>query len=754
MSRDIIKFAIALFIVSLTSVAYAGYDVDNPPDLLCQTGGRSGNSLAFGGKPISLFSGMETYAPSTDLTLGRLHPITITRSYNSITTYDSPLGYGWALNYDKRLYTFADNSVTLRRECGGKLRFQWFGPGFVGTTGDSGSLIQNIDGTFTYTSMSGEKDNYDIQGRLQSSVDAKGNSLVFIYRSTVPEFLWGLLPSNLDQTTSHIIAYDYKLSRIQEQDVSGNFTGNAVDLHYDTSTGRLTDIVDNLGRTVSYGHDGIGNLTSVSGPSTNSTYGYTDPISNHLLTSIDDGQGTYVNTYDPATGRVTRQTHGTGIIDFEYTIPLAKTKMTKTIEDSAGNVLNTQTRTAEFDVNGTLVKVTDTFGNITNYYRDSNTTWILQEGHFDISTGITTTTAYTYDSAGNILTKTEALATAVQKTTTYTYDPVYNLATTETVSSVVNPNLVSTITNSYDPASGNLLSRVDSGYLGDGTPYSYTTTYTYYPTGQLQSINGPRTDVSNVTTYTYDPTTGAIASITQPSIGSTTYSNFDSLGNPQTVTDPNGNATTYTYDAIGRVLTVKAPGDANPTQYFYVAGGCTSCGGVNKIDHITLPEGNAIWYTYDSMGNLSTIKDSLNNTINYTYDSEGNKLTEQINDANGTLQKILSYQYDALNRLAKIINPDATYTQYGYDGYGNRTSAMNPNSNTTSYQYDALNRLAVVTQPGTVTTTYGYDTNNNLTSVKDTNNNTTTYKYDDKGRVYQTISPDTGTTSFSYDPAG
>jgi YD repeat-containing protein len=72
-----------------------------------------------------------------------------------------------------------------------------------------------------------------------------------------------------------------------------------------------------------------------------------------------------------------------------------------------------------------------------------------------------------------------------------------------------------------------------------------------------------------------------------------------------------------------RVQTVKAPGeDANSTQYFYVSGGCQSCGGgANKIDHIILPEGNTIWYTYDSMGNLSTIKDSLNNTINCTYDS-------------------------------------------------------------------------------------------------------------------------------------
>ena len=81
---------------------------------------------------------------------------------------------------------------------------------------------------------------------------------------------------------------------------------------------------------------------------------------------------------------------------------------------------------------------TDTFGNATNYIRDSNT-WVLQEGHTDIVSGITTTTAYTYDTKGNVLTKTEAQGTAIEKTTTYTYHPTFNKVLTETVDSVVDP---------------------------------------------------------------------------------------------------------------------------------------------------------------------------------------------------------------------------------------------------------------------------------------------------------------------------
>ena len=709
-----------------------------------------GNTPGIAGKPINLLSGVEGFT-RTDISIGSIFPIAVTRRYDSRSGYDSPVGYGWAINYDRRIYTYPDGSVTLRKECGWKRRFTLSGGSYVTPLGETGTLVKNPDGSYAYTYKSGDRDNYDARGRLISRIDTKGNSLVLYYELDTRSPLWGLLPANVNQSNPLIVAYDYRVSRIEEKDASGAFTNRFVLFHYDNSTGRLTDIVDSTGRTVIYSHDAVGNLTGISGPSGSMTYGYNDASYKHKITSVDEGQGTYANTYDTQ-GRVLKQTHGTGVIDFEYITPYKKTKITTTIKDGSGNVLNTQTRTTEFDNIGQPSKVTDTFGNVTTYVRDNNAR-ILSEGHTDISTGITTTTAYTYDTKGNVLTKIEAQGTTLEKITTYTYHPAFNGVLTDTILSVVNPGQNRIVTNVYDEANGYILSTTETGLLGTGSPYSYTTTYTYYPSGKLQTVDGPRTDVSDVTSYTYTAD-GNLQSVTQPLIGTTTYSNFDLLGNPQTVTDPNGNSAAYTYDTSGRVSTVKAPGDANPTQYFYVSGSCgASCGGQNKIDHIVLPEGNAITYTYDSMGNLSTIKDSLNNSINYTYDSEGSRLTEQIKNASQTLQKSLSYSYDALNRLQRITNPDSSYTEYTYDFRNNRKSARTPNGNTTSYGYDGLGRLSSVGQPGSVDTLYGYNTSNNLTTVTDDNNNTTQYKYDDKGRIYQVISPDTGTTTYSYDPA-
>jgi YD repeat-containing protein len=184
----------------------------------------------------------------------------------------------------------------------------------------SENVVQNPDGGYTLTDKYGNQDVYDEKGRLVKKMDAKGNSLVIIYTAQARDSLWGLLLTNLDQYTPLIVAYDYKIYRIEERNHSGNPTGAAVTFQYD-SNGRLTSITDGS-RTITYGHDSFGNLTSASGPGVNATYGYT----NHRLTSVDEGQGEYVNTYD-SHGWVTKQVHGTGVIDLEYLIPYKKTRV-------------------------------------------------------------------------------------------------------------------------------------------------------------------------------------------------------------------------------------------------------------------------------------------------------------------------------------------------------------------------------------------------------------------------------------------
>lgn len=235
---------ILLFAAPLHAADYADQDFNT--NEYCISSGPG-----FAGKPITLRSGDEAFT-KTDLSLGTVYPITVNRMYNSRSGYDSPLGFAWALNHDRRLYTYADGSVTLRKECGWKRRFTPGGNGFISPVGDTGTLVQNADGTFTYTEKDASKENYDLQGRLRSLVDAKGNSLAFTYASDVRDSLWGILPANLNQTIPLVVSYDYRLTKIEEKDASGYLTGNWVAFHYNSSNGRLSDIQDSAGRSVYY----------------------------------------------------------------------------------------------------------------------------------------------------------------------------------------------------------------------------------------------------------------------------------------------------------------------------------------------------------------------------------------------------------------------------------------------------------------------------------------------------------------------
>ena len=127
------------------------------------------------GQPVNLFTGRETHK-MTDMVLQGVYPIRVVRQYDSLSAYDSPLGYGWAFMHDKRLYTYPDNSVVIRYGCGQRKTFQPDGQGGYTTPPASirGSLAQN-GSDFEFTYLNGNRDAYDSQGRLARQVDVNGN---------------------------------------------------------------------------------------------------------------------------------------------------------------------------------------------------------------------------------------------------------------------------------------------------------------------------------------------------------------------------------------------------------------------------------------------------------------------------------------------------------------------------------------------------------------------------------------------------
>jgi YD repeat-containing protein len=587
-----------------------GEPAEKPASFCPQDGGCEG-CIRDAGNPVDLWNGREFFT-HTDLVLPGLMDIVIRRSYDSQAEYDSALGYGWALGYFMRVYEYADGSVILRRDCGVRRAFVYEAGAYQTPVGESGTLVKNVDGSWTYWEASGERKEFDGEGRLTAIVSPQGPRLVFSYDSRGKLPLIGLSPYAVDPQTPGEVAEEFRLVQIDEEDDSGLATGRWMSLTYDEGTGRLTGINDSAGRTIQYIHDGIGNLEQVVLPENEiQTFAYQDPNDPHNATTLTHrgcsscGTGTTVNTYD-SQDRVIRQERGLHVITIGYDIPYVETTLTEETYDDQGVLLHQAISTIEFNSLGNPILETDPLGNETVYIRDPRMN-VTRKEIWEDQGGANLVLVYaeerTYDTWGNVLTYTEAKGFPEERVTTYAYDSLGRL-TSITVPSVVDPlqNKVTSFT--YD-GSDNLLTRTEQGLLGNSTSFTYTTTFTYNGNGQVLTVDGPRTAVSDVTSHAYDPQ-GNLTTVTQPLNLVTTYSNFTLTGQPQTVTDPNGVPTTYVYDSLGRVTSVTIAGDT--TSYTYSPTG--------KIEQITLPRLNTVTYGYDSRDRLITITDGLGNTIN------------------------------------------------------------------------------------------------------------------------------------------
>jgi RHS repeat-associated protein len=294
-----------------------------------------------------------------------------------------------------------------------------------------------------------------------------------------------------------------------------------------------------------------------------------------------------------------------------------------------------------------------------------------------------------------------------------------------------------TTTYAYDDAD-RLTSVTDAA--NNVTQYSYDTE------NNLLSI----TDANNhVTSFLYD-NFGRVTKTTFPSALSESYV-YDSVGNLTSKTDRNNHSILYVYDALNR-LTHKGYPDSTGVDYVYDLAG--------KIKQVTDPTGT-YGMAYDNMGRLIgtttqyafvTGTPTFSNT--YGYDAGSNRTSLTLPDSSTD-----TYQYDTLNRLAKITDSITGQFIFGYDGLSRRTQLTRPNGVNTNYGYDTLSRLlSVLHQSGANTldgATYTYDNAGNRSSkTNKLNGITEQYTYDPLYQLTQVTQGATTTESYSYDSVG
>ena len=186
------------------------------------------------------------------------------------------------------------------------------------------------------------------------------------------------------------------------------------------------------------------------------------------------------------------------------------------------------------------------------------------------------------------------------------------------------------ISYTYD-AAGRVLSSVD--------PNNRTTRYAYYGD----------TSFSGVDPNAIGHTVGDLQSITSPTGLVTTLDAYDKMGRVLQTTDPKGIVTQMSYAPRGWVSSITATppgGAARTTSYSYDNAG--------QLTGVSQPDGTNLAYNYDAAHRLVGVTDARGNAVNYTLDNVGNRITEQVRDPTGALQRSISRSFDALNRLQQV----------------------------------------------------------------------------------------------------
>lgn len=287
--------------------------------------------------------------------------------------------------------------------------------------------------------------------------------------------------------------------------------------------------------------------------------------------------------------------------------------------------------------------------------------------------------------------------------------------------------------------------------------------------GLLKQVDGPRTEVDDVVTYAYYAADdagcapgsagtcnfrkGDLLSVTNAMGHSARTLSYTSLGLPLSVVDSNGVITDFTYHPRGWPASVTVRGDTpsanRTTQISYWPTG--------QVQEVIEPDGSTVTYVYDAAQRLTDIADNAGNTLHYTLDDAGNRLKEDTVDAAGTLRRTLSRIYNSLGELTALKDANNRATLFAYDPEGNPASVTDALQRVTTQQHDPLDRLARTLQDvGGIEAEIrsSYNALDQVTQVIDPKGLHTTYAYNGFGDLTRQVSPDSGTTGFTVDAAG
>lgn len=264
---------------------------------------------------------------------------------------------------------------------------------------------------------------------------------------------------------------------------------------------------------------------------------------------------------------------------------------------------------------------------------------------------------------------------------------------------------------------------------------TYTTNYSNFDSyGNPGTVSESGTDGGNRTTnltYYINTAKWIVKQVKDESFGGgTTSRTFDGNGN-LTVITRDGVTTQYSYDSQGNVTSITLPRSLTTSYSSYMRGiartesqpeGVSISRAVSSAGNVTSEtngEGNTTTYGYDGLNRITSINYPAGNSVSISYGASQKTVTR------GSLSE--RTDYDGFGRPQSITLGGITRT-FDYDALGRKTFESHPGSSAgTSYGYDILGRLTSVRNADGSSQSISYSGANK--SVRDERGKTTTYSY-------------------------
>lgn len=395
-------------------------------------------------------------------------------------------------------------------------------------------------------------------------------------------------------------------------------------------------------------------------------------------------------------------------------------------------------RSYVFNRVGDLVKYTNPQSQSWTYTYDANSNPLTEKDPLGRSI------SYTYDKVGNLLTATD------ERGKVYSY--AYDAANRQTSQSDPLQNRYSVTYDvrgalaSVKDASGKTM-RFDYDALArltratDGKGQTYGAEYTEADGTEKNSMQPSKViypTMQRVMRYNERDNLALKNEISGSETRVESYG-YDKAGQRKTVTDANGKTRTYEFNAYGQVTTAKDPlGNTlrlvhdtrgNVIEAIDPNGGRTRASYDRRslLVSSTDPLGNTTRYEWNNNGWLSAIVQANGQKVTYGYDNVGRVNQHQEHDAQGALQKTVTYTYDEAGNLLtwsdgtfsalrsyddadQLTNETVTYGTgqgnftlshaYSYHGNGQIKTYTGPDGVTISYEFDGAAQLERVEIPG------------------------------------------------------